>query len=145
MRLIVFSLLIKGMLMISTSNVVAGGVSQQDSIKQTIKQYVMGAQTRDLDQMNQAFHKDFRVTALLPGKAMNLDKATYLKLMSDQKIGGNKRSFEITDLISQSKNLAVARVVITEKEKVFYDNLTLIYADKRWQILNNATETKTRK
>ncbi|NRA65290.1 MAG: nuclear transport factor 2 family protein [Pseudobacteriovorax sp.] len=120
-------------------------VDPKKAIKSTISQYVMSAQDQNTDKMKQALHKDFRVTALLSGKWMNLNRETYIKMLETRKIGGNKRSFDVLDLANHSKHLAVARVVIKEENTMFYDHLTLVYTDNRWQILNNATETQARK
>ena len=114
---------------------------QLGKIRQVIETYAAGADNRDIDALDAAFHNDFRVVALTPSGIRNLDKQTYLELARTQKIGGIPRELDI-EWITASGPTARAEVRLRAPDKVFHDDLALIDDGQGWKIVNNVTRVE---
>lgn len=114
-----------------------------DSIRQVIEGYADGADTRNAEKLDNAFHDVFRVVAITPEGVRNLDKATYLSMIRDEKIGGTPRELDIEWIVADG-NTARAEVKLAGPNTVFHDDLSFVRDNERWQIVNNVTHVQTR-
>jgi hypothetical protein len=108
-------------------------------IRQVIENYAAGADQRDIDKLDKAFHENFRVIAVTDEGVRNLDKETYLNLIKGEKIGGVERDLEI-EWITTKNDTARAEVWLKSGAVVFNDDLSFIRDQQEWQIINNVTQ-----
>jgi hypothetical protein len=128
--------LIAGAVFMSTLNLAQ---ADQHAITQVINNYAQGTATADTKIIDHAFHHDFRVIALTKEGPRVIDKATYLSLLKDGKIGGIPRKLEVKHIEVQDKT-AHARISLTSDKVVFNDQLQFIQEPQGWKIINNLTE-----
>ena len=108
-------------------------------IRQVIENYAEGADTRDVGKLEKAFHEDFRVVAVTGEGVQNLDKQTYINLIRGDKIGGVDRQLEI-EWITSKNNTARAEIRLKSPAVTFFDDLSFIKDQEKWQIINNVTQ-----
>lgn len=113
------------------------------SIREVIEGYAEGADTRNAEKLDAAFHDLFRVVAITPDGVRNLDKATYLSLIKDEKIGGSPRELDIEWIVADG-NTARAEVKLAGPNTVFHDDLSFVCENDNWQIVNNVTHVEAR-
>ncbi len=110
-------------------------------IRRVIETYATGADRRDIDALDTAFHDHFRVVAVTPDGIRNLDKRTYLDLARAEKIGGIARELDI-EWITANGATARAEVRLKAPDKIFHDDLALVDEGHGWKIVNNVTRVE---
>ena len=108
-----------------------------------IEGYAQGADTHNAEKLDSAFHDLFRVVAMTPEGVRNLDKAAYLSLIRDEKIGGTSRELDIEWIVADG-NTARAEVKLAGPTTVFHDDLSFVRENDTWQIVNNVTHVQAR-
>lgn len=108
-------------------------------IEQNIRSLVMAADARDADRVSALLANDFRVVLHdFPeeGKTTVLDKSTYLGMMREGKIGGEKRQVHI-ESVQESGNIASAKVILESEVKYFHSYYHLIRMGDNWLFMHD--------
>ena len=114
-----------------------------NKMERVIKDYAIGADTRNIKLIESSFHDNFQVVASTKDGVRTIDKKTYISLISKGKIGGSKRELKI--ITSENDGLiGTAKLTLTGEKSVFYDYLTLLKVDGRWSIVSNVTSIQAR-
>jgi len=115
-----------------------------EEVMMLLNNYALATELNDEVLLDSAFHKNFRVVAMTAEGLRVIEKASYLSLIKDKKIGGHKRELKIGAVI-EGDNIMQVSLTLSGKEAVFYDHLAIIKEDGGWQILHNSTHVKSRK
>lgn len=104
----------------------------------TIKKYAKGADERNLDFLNTAFHENFVVNAITKDGLKSMNKNSYLQLIKSKKIGGIARTLKILKM-SDDGVIGTAKITLTSSKVTFHDNITLLKENNQWKIISNVT------
>jgi hypothetical protein len=111
----------------------------ETTIKLVIEMYVKYISEQNINGLNYILHPHFRVTQVIPAtfETLNLSKAAYLQLFSDNKAGGDE--YEIEDLsIQYIGPTAAASYTLHGKQTHMHVFLQLGQtSDTTWSILSN--------
>lgn len=115
-------------------------MTERQRIEQTIRDFVKGGDTRDVELLDRVLHKDFRVTNngyLGTDGVTIITKETYLDNIKKGIFGGQPRTMEILNL-DQYGNIASVKLKMesVENDFVSYNSLVL-EKDNTWKIINN--------
>jgi hypothetical protein len=104
-----------------------------------IESFATAADKQDAAALEAIIHPAFRVVFSTKAGATPsvLDRALFLKLVRDGKIGGAARKVSITAL-SKTESYVTATVVMTRADAIFQGTYTLIEQDGRLQLLQEA-------
>ncbi|GLR17296.1 nuclear transport factor 2 family protein [Portibacter lacus] len=109
-------------------------------ISQVVESFVKHVDDRNIDEVNNVLHDDFRaiVNQAFGSKDVQfLTKPIYLDLMKKKEIGGDARKVVILSVDLEDKN-AVVKAKFTGKELVFTTFLQLIKdSDGDWKIMSD--------
>lgn len=126
-------------LSIMTLNV-AQAQSEEEVVKNVIIEFVDAADRQDADEVASILHDDFRVVMnqLFGSTEVNfMNKAVYVQLIRDKKMGGDKRTIDFVSVDVVNKNASV-KVLLKGKTMIFESHLHLIkIADGRWRLIND--------
>lgn len=115
-------------------------LSDLEKIATAIHEFASAADQRDLKKMDQVLHKDYRsvVNRLFGSKEVSImDKALYLDLLKQEKIGGDQRTVEINS-IDMIGNNAVAQVTLNGKELIFLTFIQLVKdTNDQWLVISD--------
>lgn len=110
------------------------------SIEQVVNQFAKAGDQRDVVQLKNLLHDDFRLVLnrLLGGEKVDLlGKEAYLKLMEEGKLGGDSRTVKILS-IDITMNNATAKVALKGKALTFESYYQLVKnAAGQWQLIND--------
>lgn len=119
---------------------VAEAQTEKQRVMDAVTQFVKFADAQNADEVSKLLHEDFRlVLNRLFGSndVRKMDKSTYLQLIREKKMGGDKRTVEFVKVDVVNQNAAV-KVLLKGKELAFESLLQLIQtADGNWQLLND--------
>lgn len=132
--------------MILTSLLIAGTLSQalgqteQENIAKAIKTFANAADQRDVKTLDKILNAEFRLAMnqLFGSQELTtMNKAMYLKMIEDGKLGGEERKLEILE-INEFKNNASCIVRFTGSKARFQTFLQLAKDVKgNWTIVND--------
>lgn len=102
-----------------------------------VERFAEAADARDLDALESVLHPDFRVSFVVKGtaQAQAMDRASYLGLAREGKIGGDRRRVKISS-VEVNGELAFVRVRLTGAAAQFESMQTLLLSDGQWRVLN---------
>jgi len=123
-----------------TFSTVFGVDNEEKAVKEAVKLFSQSADLQNTNNMNKVLHKNFRavLNQLFGSKEVSItDKETYLALLKDKKIGGDKRkvSFESVDIYG--KNASVKAVFDGNALKFSTYILLVKTAEGKWQVIND--------
>jgi len=114
------------------------------AVEEVVRSFAAAGDARDLTALQTLLHPGFRVVADMgPGAVSTLDRATYLSLLEQGKIGGGARAVELSE-IQVDRNIATVRATLTRTDAVFHTTWTLAQTEQRWQIVQDAVWMKVR-
>jgi Putative lumazine-binding len=114
--------------------------SEKVTVEKTIALFAQAADTRNVEQLRQVLHDEFRVSMnrLFGSNTLSImPKAVYLQMIEEGKLGGEKRIITIlgTDI---SQNTASATVIFKGKTLTFQSYLQLVKTEAgQWQVLGD--------
>lgn len=117
-----------------------GDSTDVKAVEKVVTSFANGADNQDVTTVDAVLHPDFRsvVNRLFGAETVSLmDKPTYLKLLEEKKIGGDKRRVQIisTDIV---KNNAIVKVKLVGKKLVFTSYISLVKdTEENWQIIQD--------
>jgi ketosteroid isomerase-like protein len=110
------------------------------SIEQVINQFAKAGDQRDVAQLKNLLHDDFRLVMnrLFGSEKVDLlGKSAYLKMMEEGKLGGDSRTVKILS-IDITQNNAAAKVALKGKALTFESYYHLAKnATGQWQLIND--------
>jgi ketosteroid isomerase-like protein len=110
------------------------------SIEQVVNQFAKAGDERNVAQLNNLLHDDFRLVMnrLFGSEKVDLlGKAAYLKMMEEGKLGGDSRTVKILS-IDVTQNNATAKVALKGKALTFESYYQLVKnAAGQWQLIND--------
>lgn len=114
--------------------------SEKEMVKNIITQFVEAADRQDADKVASVLHEDFRVVMnqLFGSTEISfMNKAVYVQLIRDKKMGGGKRTIDFVSVDVVNQNASV-KVLLKGKTMVFESLLHLIKTtDGKWQLIND--------
>lgn len=114
--------------------------SEKEMVKSVITQFVQAADLQDADQVATLLHEDFRVVMnqLFGSSDVSfMNKAVYVQLIRDKKMGGDKRTIDFVSVDVVNQNASV-KVLLKGKTMVFESLLHLIKTPEgKWQLIND--------
>ena len=120
----------------------AGGITGNDSeeVAAAVKAFVKHADKQDLTKMDALLHKEYRtvVNRLFGSEEVSImDKSTYLSLMKEGKVGGDKRKVKIGEIKIIGNN-AMVEATFTGEKLVFETFLQLAKdVSGEWKIISD--------
>lgn len=108
-------------------------------LKDKVLAFANAIEQRDIDQLDQLLHQDFRVVANqypTEDKLSILSKEVYLSLISTKKIGGTKYDVKF-DYISVEDHSATVVTKFQGEQSNMYLTLLLIETDNEWKIIED--------
>ncbi len=118
----------------------AQSTSDLDKIQAAVVSFAQAADQQDAARLDLLLHPQYRavVHRVFGGKELSLmDKATYLQLIRDKKIGGDTRKVTLlqTDVVN---NIAQVRAVFEGKELRFTTYVSLVKLESgEWQVVGD--------
>ncbi|KAA3640200.1 MAG: hypothetical protein DWQ02_02405 [Bacteroidetes bacterium] len=120
------------------------GLSQSSNdeaaITKIVHKFAMYADQQDTDKMDKILDDHFRsvVNQLFGSKEVStMDKSTYLQMLSDKKIGGDKRQVSVLK-VDQTANNAMVLARFSGKELHFTTYILLVKdVNGQWKIVND--------
>ena len=114
--------------------------SDEKKVKSAIETFSQSADQQDVSKMDNILHAEYRTVAnrLFGGTDVSvMDKPTYLSMLEEKKIGGDKRDVEIVSVNIVDNNASVV-AKFNGKVLKFTSYLHLVKDDKgTWQIIND--------
>lgn len=112
-----------------------------DQIKETVISIEKAAATRDVDQLAQLLHSDYRVIAnRFKGteKAVSISKETYLQMMKDQKIGGTNYKINFNDVKVSGHTAIVDLLYISDESSDMHKFLVFVQDENnQWKVVSD--------
>lgn len=114
--------------------------TEKEAVKEIVTQFVKAADNQNAELVSELLHDDFRVVMnqLFGSKEVILmNKSTYVQLIREKKMGGEKRSVEFISVDVVNQNASV-KVLLKGKTMVFESLIQLIKAtDGNWLLIND--------
>jgi Putative lumazine-binding len=137
MKHLMFSL---SLIMLTCISCQAQDIKEVAKIEAVVRQFSVAGDRQDAGQLNQLLHQQFRavVNRLFGAPELSLmDKALYLQLMKDKKIGGDTREVVILQTDIES-NIATVKAVFQGKALRFTTFISLVKLESgEWQIVGD--------
>lgn len=120
----------------------AGSLTGNDSeqIALAVKAFAKSADKQDVEKMDQVLHKEYRTVAnrLFGSEEVSIiDKKTYLSMMREGKLGGDKRKVKIGE-IKVIGNNAMVEATFTGEKLIFETFLQLAKdASGEWKVISD--------
>jgi regulator of protease activity HflC (stomatin/prohibitin superfamily) len=128
-------LIIFGIIFMNTTSHAEQATSDVDAVKGPLQSYVRAHETGNADFIRQAFTKDAKVIGYMGGQFISWDLEEYAARFSGKPAEDEalrKRSFEVLD---QSADAAVAKVVLDYPSVKFIDYMSLLKINGEWKIV----------
>jgi len=110
------------------------------AVVKAVEQFAKSADQRDVKQMDAIMHSNFRaiVNRLFGSEEVSImDKALYLDLMKQGKIGGDERNVTIESIHFEGKN-ALVKATFEGKELMFYTFIQLVQETTGdWKVISD--------
>ncbi|KAA3602848.1 MAG: hypothetical protein DWQ06_06665 [Calditrichaeota bacterium] len=134
-----FFLTTLSILTILLTNVFASEKEDREAIRQTISYFVQSGDTQSSKLGKKSLHEDCKQIILgnigeTEKGFMEMPTSVYLKMLDEKKIGGDKRTFEISSL-EVSNQTASAKVKIYSEKHTFTDFISLAKFGNEWKII----------
>lgn len=114
--------------------------NDSDQVAAAVKTFVKSADKQDMERMDAILHQEYRtVVNRLFGsdKVSVMDKSTYLSMMKEGKIGGDKRKIEIKEIKIHGNN-AMVEATFTGEKLVFETFLQLAKdVSGEWKVISD--------
>jgi hypothetical protein len=129
-------------LLITMTQIMGCAQSSEDltKISEAVNTFAMAADQQNADRLDKILHPQYRavVHRLFGGTDVSLmDKALYLQLIRDKKIGGDKRTVHLID-VDVVNNIATVKALFQGKELKFTTFVSLLkLPDGTWQIVGD--------
>lgn len=140
-QVIIFSVIIL------TTTMVQAQISDKESITNLVNQFAEGADNRDTVLLDQVLDTHFRAAvnrAFGSTQLQVIDKSTYLNLIKEKKLGGDKRSVSIQNIMVH-ESTATAEVIMEGSKLNFITFISLIKnEDQTWKIIQDMPVIKTK-
>ncbi|MFM9837885.1 MAG: nuclear transport factor 2 family protein [Cyclobacteriaceae bacterium] len=117
-------------------------IAQTDKIliEQTVNQFAQAGDQRDVAQLKNLLHDDFRIAMnrLFGSEKVDfLTKPAYIKMMEDGKLGGDSRTVKILS-VDITENNAAVKVSLKGKALTFQSYYHLVKnVTGQWQLIND--------
>lgn len=112
----------------------------EEAVKQTIIQFAMAADNRDIAMLDNLLHTHFRLgmNRLFGSNDLNtMDKSVYIDKIKSGELGGDKRAVTIEN-ITIVQNNAMAKATFKGSKMTIVTLLQLIKtSDGKWMVLND--------
>jgi Putative lumazine-binding len=145
MKRILLLMLFIGIFFMSATNHANESISELDTVKTPLQNYIRAQETGNADFIRQAFTQDAKVMGYMAGKFISWGVEEYTgrftgKPADDEAL--RKRSFEVLDA---TEDAAVAKVVLDYPAVTFTDYMSLLKIDGKWKIVSKSfhAEMKT--
>lgn len=102
-----------------------------EAILSILQAYAQGTEQQSIDTLDEAFHPQFRVAIKTDENLRIIDKAAYLELIKDKKIGGEYRQLNVIAL-TVGESLAQVQLTLTGEKATFNDHLELVNINGQW-------------
>jgi hypothetical protein len=113
-----------------------GVFSQKSDVEQTVEAFATAADAQNVKALEATLTDQFR--AIIVGDELSeIDRATYLELIGNKTIGGDKRKVTIEHIEILDANKAVVRVKLDGSKASFNSLLTLVHIDGKWKIVQD--------
>lgn len=114
--------------------------SDTEAIVKTVEQFVKNADKRDIKGVDAVLHSNFRaiVNRLFGSEEVSImDKALYLDLLKQGKIGGDERKIMIESIHFEGNN-AFVKATLDGKKSVFHTFIQLVEeVSGEWKIISD--------
>ena len=116
------------------------------SAANALKAFARAADRRDVPALETILHPAFRVvfTSGAGGAPVALDRAQYLQMVRDGKVGGADRTVTV-QVAEPAGAFVAARAVMERPDAVFEGVYTLVQRGTEWQLLQEAVAMRQRK
>lgn len=128
---------------------IVSGVSAQKAdkkVRKAVNAFVTSADVQDADALEKVLHPEFRVVLnrqMGSTETSILDRAGYVGLVRDKKIGGDKRTVNFLHVNTHGNNATVIAEFKGQKA-VFHSTLLLVKGtDDNWQIVQDFPDIST--
>lgn len=108
-----------------------------------VRQFVAAGDRRDAQILASVLHPDFRVLARMPDGLQVMDRALYLSLVDQEKIGGVPRETTVHTVLLQG-DLATVRGSLASAKADFDCTWTLVRQDDDWRVIQDAVVFRPR-
>lgn len=113
---------------------------EKEDVKNTITRFVEAADAQNAEELAEVLDEKFRLILnqlLGSSEVTAMDRQTYLQLMKDKKLGGDKRSIEFVSLEVMNQNASV-RVKLKGSVLAFESFIQLIKTPEgKWKLIND--------
>lgn len=136
----IFQLLVLAVFIGTSANASAQSPSSYQEVEQAIRDFAKAADDRDVKALDKVLHENHRVLLHQafgqPGTTV-WDKAMYLDMAKQGKIGGEPRELAIVNL-EVMDNVASSTVVLESSKMRFESKFLLVRADSGdWQLISD--------
>jgi hypothetical protein len=129
------------------TNTVNAQISDKELITQVVNQFAQGADNRDTVLLDQILDTHFRAAvnrALGSTQLQVIDKTTYLNLIKEKKLGGDKRMVSVQNIIIH-ESTATAEVIFEGSKLNFTTFISMIKnEDQTWTIIQDLPIIKSK-
>lgn len=133
--------------LILTNTVVNAQISDKELITQVVNQFAQGADNHDTVLLGQVLDTHFRAAvnrAFGSTQLQVIDKSTYLNLIKEKKLGGDKRTISVQNIIIH-ESTATAEVIFEGSKLNFTTFISLIKnEDQTWMIIQDLPIIKSK-
>lgn len=113
---------------------------EKEDVKNTITRFVEAADAQNAEELAEVLDEKFRLILnqlLGSSEVTAMDRQTYLQLIKDKKLGGDKRSIEFVSLEVMNQNASV-RVKLKGSVLAFESFIQLIKTPEgKWKLIND--------
>jgi Putative lumazine-binding len=117
---------------------------EQTAVEAATMQFLDGADKSDGVALDAVLHPQYRLllNRVFGGVVSTMDKATYLKMIADKKIGGTPRQSKILNTVV-TENVATVEVTSSSAKADFHSFLSFIKEpDGKWRLVNDTPFVK---
>lgn len=111
--------------------------NDQKAVEKTITNYVKGADQRSTVLLEANMDVNFRSIANTGDKLWISDRSSYLQMIKDEKIGGDKRKIEFGDIVFVDDLNATAEVKLNGAQADFHNLIALVKVKGEWKIIQD--------
>jgi len=114
-------------------------------IKRAVENFAKAGDQQDAQRVGQLTTPDFRVVFRVDGAAKTtvLSRETYMKMLTDRKLGGQPRALKIRS-VTVDGGLAHVRTHMNRQDAKFDGVMTLVQTDAGWRIIQDAVLLTTK-
>lgn len=108
-------------------------------IESAIRAFALAGDQQNSAKMQEILGENFRAVVSSPekGVGMVLDKATYLSMLEQKKIGGDRREVKIGKIELVSDHVASARVILKGSKADFETFISVVKSGGKWVLVQD--------